>query len=79
MTLLILLTILFLILLVCGSIAGLIAYFSTKKLQEHLITLNAQITTLKAALNAQQGKQSTDKNIISQSLSHHTPKTSKKR
>ena len=80
MTLLILLTILFLILLVCGSIAGLIAYFSTKKLQEHLITLNAQITTLKAALKqAQQGetslKQSTDKNIISQSLSHHTPQT----
>lgn len=68
------------IFVLCGSIAGLIAYFSTKKLQAHLIALNAQITTLKAALKqAQQGetslKQSTDKNIISQSLSHHTPQT----
>ncbi|WP_276891186.1 DUF2339 domain-containing protein [Helicobacter japonicus] len=68
------------IFVLCGSIAGLIAYFSTKKLQAHLIALNAQIITLKAALKqAQQGetslKQSTDKNIISQSLSHHTPQT----
>ena len=66
MTLLILLTILFLILLVCGSIAGLIAYFSTKKLQEHLITLNAQITTLKAALK--QAKRDNFKSQIKQKI-----------
>ncbi|MCX2682953.1 DUF2339 domain-containing protein [Campylobacter sp. MIT 21-1685] len=51
MELFILLFILLSILVVCGSIAGLIAYFSTKRLQEHLNTLDTQIIALKFALN----------------------------
>ncbi|TLE02042.1 DUF2339 domain-containing protein [Helicobacter japonicus] len=38
------------IFVLCGSIAGLIAYFSTKKLQEHLNALNTQMIALKSTL-----------------------------
>lgn len=38
------------IFVLCGSIAGLIAYFSTKRLQEHLNALNTQMIALKSTL-----------------------------